>query len=278
MAVCAYCGCNNQMTREHLFPKGVSALLLDKPEDGHYFLEKSPVHFSNGEPTVKDVCAKCNNEILSQLDSYAVEFLGSQCNRNLKQNEMVILKYDYDLLLRWVLKLMFNSARVHERDVELLQRTRGYIIGNSNRPKRFALYLNLIHSHVLTNEEKDAVFKQTGESNDLLHHELFRNSIVRFNTNIKTEKLARAVMFKSFAFVVLLIHPKAPFETLKQFCSDFLKVAPHAVLINPNNSKVSAEAHLDTVKAMEGHLMHHSDAYFGKPWEQFEQKYIKRNK
>ncbi|MGD1087495.1 MAG: hypothetical protein ABR955_02055 [Verrucomicrobiota bacterium] len=57
-----------------------------------------------------------------------------------------------------------------------------------------------------------------------------------------------------------------------------MKVAPHAVLIEPNNLKVSAEAHLDTVKAVEGHMMFHSDAYFGKPWEQFEQAQIKRNK
>ena len=135
MPVCAYCGCNSQLTREHLFPKGVDALLLDE-EDGHYFLERSPNHFTHGEP----------------------------------------------------------------------------------------------------------------------------------------------IIFKPFVFAVLIIHPKAPFKIFQQFCSDFLKASPHAVLFNPNRLMISAEAHLDTVDALENHIVHNSDAYFGEPWKRFEQTQVNRKK
>jgi hypothetical protein len=77
---------------------------------------------------------------------------------------------------------------------------------------------------------------------------------------------------------VLIIHPKAPFKIFQQFCSDFLKASPHAVLFNPNSSTISAEAHLDTVDAIKNHIVHNSDAYFGEPWKRFEQTQINRKK
>ena len=146
VAGCAYCGSHsNPLTREHLFPKGIDSLLLEGDERSHFFLTRSPAYFVEGEPTVRDVCRVCNNGVLSEFDAYALGLL-RQCNRYLSEGETIVLYYDYDLLLRWLLKMCFNSARVHDNNVDMVRRARRYILGKSINPKRCAVFLRLINS------------------------------------------------------------------------------------------------------------------------------------
>lgn len=65
--ICAYCGKEAKGTKEHIISSGILGLF---PEcfatiDG----ERKVVH--HGDPMVKDVCADCNNNRLSYIDSYA---------------------------------------------------------------------------------------------------------------------------------------------------------------------------------------------------------------
>ena len=69
--ICAYCGKEAKGTKEHVISSGILGLF---PEcfatiDG----ERSIVH--QGDPMVKDVCADCNNNRISYIDSYAKEFI-----------------------------------------------------------------------------------------------------------------------------------------------------------------------------------------------------------
>ena len=69
--ICAYCGKEAKGTKEHIISSGILGLF---PEcfatiDG----ERSIVH--QGDPMVKDVCADCNNNGISYIDSYAKEFI-----------------------------------------------------------------------------------------------------------------------------------------------------------------------------------------------------------
>ena len=64
-----------------------------------------------GQPTIKDVCPKCNNDVLSKLDSYGLELYKRCFYRIADAGESVTFDYDYERLLRWILKLNFNSAR-----------------------------------------------------------------------------------------------------------------------------------------------------------------------
>ena len=69
--ICAYCGKEAKGTKEHIISSGILGLF---PEcfatiDG----ERSIVH--QGDPMVKDVCADCNNNRISYIDSYAKEFI-----------------------------------------------------------------------------------------------------------------------------------------------------------------------------------------------------------
>lgn len=69
--ICAYCGKEAKGTKEHIISSGILGLFLEcfATIDG----ERSIVH--QGDPMVKDVCADCNNNRISYIDSYAKEFI-----------------------------------------------------------------------------------------------------------------------------------------------------------------------------------------------------------
>ena len=65
MKKCAYClSTSKKLTREHIIPKGIIDLF---PESDYVYGQNIPF---KGESIIKDVCASCNNENLSDLDSY----------------------------------------------------------------------------------------------------------------------------------------------------------------------------------------------------------------
>lgn len=101
-----------KLTHEHIIPRFIY----------HYF-EKNNCKISGwnelvkktvgGEFKIKDVCDKCNNVLLGKLDSYASHFL--QKNGILTDvflQESINLTYDYDTLLRWLIKVSFNAMRI----------------------------------------------------------------------------------------------------------------------------------------------------------------------
>src|SRR5271170_1789254 len=117
MKKCAYCSeIKSALTREHVFP---NALDKEFRKDGSsmrepYWIDRLDEKMVGGEPTVKDVCQECNNVVLSQLDSYGLKLYKNYFCKIAEQNEMVKFEFDYDLLLRWILKLSYNSARANK--------------------------------------------------------------------------------------------------------------------------------------------------------------------
>ncbi|ROZ72087.1 hypothetical protein [Ramlibacter sp. WS9] len=67
--------------------------------------------FYKGDPTIKDVCAHCNNVLLSKLDSYLASLYDAHFHQILLPGEQASISYDHELLLRALLKVSFNSAR-----------------------------------------------------------------------------------------------------------------------------------------------------------------------
>ena len=65
---------------------------------------------------VKDVCARCNNGALSALDTYACKLYDSYFSKTVERNEHVDFRYDHDQLLRWLLKVSYNSSRTTHVD------------------------------------------------------------------------------------------------------------------------------------------------------------------
>lgn len=60
-------------------------------------------NYFKADPIIKDVCVKCNNEILSELDGTNLikKYFVSEYDPDTKLN----IDYDYRLLSRWLLKI-----------------------------------------------------------------------------------------------------------------------------------------------------------------------------
>jgi len=100
MTDCKYCGKERKLTREHIVP----AYMYDFQKE----LEIKVTGWNEvagkmvgGELKIKDVCAVCNNGVLSELDDYSKNLL--QTSGLLVQSydkEQISFIYNYDLLLR----------------------------------------------------------------------------------------------------------------------------------------------------------------------------------
>src|SRR5260370_41732919 len=131
---CAYCGAPGPLTREHLWPAALHLrrLVADGDDRSLFWLRRTGNAIPS-EVKIRDVCAKCNNIQLSALDNYGVGLFDRTFIRIPERYENVLFEYDYHSLKRWLLKLCFNSARVHAaRDLYVFQPLLPYILGRSN--------------------------------------------------------------------------------------------------------------------------------------------------
>jgi hypothetical protein len=110
MAICAYCAVDSPLTREHVTPKFVYQYL--KIEGKHVgWNRRMETWKSNLENVTKDVCAKCNNGPLAELDAYGKQFFEINQLHDQRYEKSLVLRYDFQLLSRWLLKISFNASR-----------------------------------------------------------------------------------------------------------------------------------------------------------------------
>lgn len=137
---CAYCNKAAPLTKEHLWPRGI---ITRSRINTSYFgkLEK----FVDAELTIKDVCASCNNGPLSALDRYICELFDSQFNRQIPPRQSRTFIYDYERLLRWLLKISYNTARANGTTIDVLAKYSQYILQGGTPPNDVSVRLELIH-------------------------------------------------------------------------------------------------------------------------------------
>ena len=140
--VCAYCAKEAPLTREHLWPGGI--IKRAKDLNTSYFGKLNK--FIDAELTIKDVCAECNNGPLSELDTYICELFDAQFCRQVVRREVRTFLYDYEKLLRWLLKISFNTARANDSDVVVLSRYANYVLMGGEPPNDVQVRLELIHT------------------------------------------------------------------------------------------------------------------------------------
>lgn len=145
---CAFCFQNNKLTREHVWPE---CILKRLPTYRGRFFEKAD-KLIDSDHVIKDVCVKCNNGVLSELDAYGCMLFDSYFHEIAEPGSEIQFKYYYDNLLRWLLKIAYNTARSSANpNTSLLQPIATYIIGQSARPSGIELYLDIVtHSMIPT--------------------------------------------------------------------------------------------------------------------------------
>lgn len=148
VSTCAFCGLPGTMTREHLWPAALHQRLLtaNSQSQSAFWLRRLEKPIA-AEPQIRDVCARCNNGVLSELDAYICELFDRSFIRMPARGDSISFDYDYHRLKRWLLKMSYNSARIHSApDLEALEKTRKYILGDGDALGRStAVFLHLTY-------------------------------------------------------------------------------------------------------------------------------------
>jgi hypothetical protein len=97
-----------------------------------------------GALQIGDVCARCNNEKLSALDTYICELHDRYFKTIVHAGDRVDVRFDFDRLLRWLLKTGYNTARARGWHVKKDSGLPQYILGEGDRPLGFRVFLQLI--------------------------------------------------------------------------------------------------------------------------------------
>lgn len=166
MGICAYCQKDKKLTREHIIPSFLYE--YQKKAEGKFvgWVEKAkkvlPV-----EGVIKDVCEHCNNVVLGHLDSVASEMLNNCGVLSVNYtNKTLVLDYDYHLLLRWLLKVSYNSSRSADNFPCRFQKYISYIIGEQViSPDDVFLLVGLSKPDSIPEDERKELFELFPDSN-----------------------------------------------------------------------------------------------------------------
>jgi len=232
---CAFCGPTDaKRTREHLWPASLHrrvAALLDGGEQ-KFWIARLGKALSN-EPTIRDVCATCNNGELSSLDNYICQVFDREFSSIRERGEEVKLEYDYHLLKRWLLKMSYNSARLSGSDAALFQPLLPYIMGkNQSIGRSVKLFLEMTYPSHLTEEEAHDGVPMT------VRPAINRVGFVGYKTPAGM-KIVRAVHLRSFSFLLAFLPPTAKAASMQAFVTEFLSSRPAARELRASMSQVS---------------------------------------
>ena len=110
--VCAYCGKEAKGTKEHI----ISCAILDLFPECYITFDETRNRIHESDPMVKDVCADCNNNRISYIDSYAKDFIARYFIQTYSENDRVEIEYDYAMIQKMLLKYAYNDMRSHKED------------------------------------------------------------------------------------------------------------------------------------------------------------------
>lgn len=274
---CAYCGeAGNRFTNEHLWPGALHRRFAEGSGGTHFFLDRSPQKFVAGEPTVKDVCVKCNNGELSKLDTYACELYDRYFHLQIESGQTINFEFDYERLLRWLLKIVFNSARIHGSDTKVITSYRNYILGQFQEPRHVRLFLYLIKPAIYTVEDEivDTAFK----AGTNMYADRLRVGHVAVPNDAFEAVTGRSVIINAFAFSIFLGDRNAPVGCMREVESAFFKACPCARLLDSQGKPADVAATGDDAKAaLAWHHLINKEAY-GEPFDRFREKYLKNRR
>lgn len=253
---CAYCKENLALTKEHVWPKG----LIKRFDPEALTYSKNTNRFFKSDLVVKDVCVECNNVKLSSLDSYLCEIFDSTFHEFVAPGCPARINYNYDLLLRGLLKISFNSARTQADNLEKIKahdRFSGYILDGGYRPSYVQLRLLIVTS------AKQLQFGKGYIGN--FEPDLLRCVDINYDGPLSARFFVRSVVIRSYWFYIIISKRKESKAKWEQFNRAFAgwKIQP-GKLLQPGIHSLNIPASETTYmhEALLGSLV---DAKFNRP-------------
>lgn len=193
--ICAYCKESSPLTKEHIWPNG---FIKRFGSDGLTY-NKKVNRFFKSDPVIKDVCASCNNEKLSALDTYLCELFDSFFHEIVEPGEPAFFDYSYEKLLRGLLKISFNSARTQDEvdgKIGAHDKFSSYILDGGYKPNDVQLRLLIVTSSKMYLPEQGYVGR--------LEPEFFRCTDISYDGPLSNRFIVRAVIIKSYWFYIVI--------------------------------------------------------------------------
>jgi hypothetical protein len=228
---CGFCSSSNNLTREHIFPNSV----LKRYEDMLSINDKSEKTFK-ADLVVKDVCSICNNGVLSDLDAKFITIFDKYMHEPIFPGASVEFEYDYNDLLRELLKITYNSARASSdgiKSINVLKKYVPYILGKVNEADDVMLRLQIV-----TSSKKLNVI--TNEVEGMIEAKILRSAKIPYDGPQSSNFIVRLVAFNSFWFYLLLPIKKVSLTKHQNFLEGFSnwRIQP-GLLVVKNQSSLS---------------------------------------
>lgn len=130
--LCRYCQLEKIMTREHIIPRFIYKFLKSATPPLIGWNERAGKLIS-GEATIADVCGDCNGGALSDLDAYGKFFLENNgFLSKVYTKEKTDINYNYDILLRWLLKICYNAVTAkNDPSLPYFEKHKDYILNGA---------------------------------------------------------------------------------------------------------------------------------------------------
>jgi hypothetical protein len=193
--ICAYCKEAKPLTKEHIWPSGFIKRFAD---DALTYNKKTNSLFKS-DPVIKDVCAECNNVKLSLLDSYLCKLFDAYFHGVIPAGSPAAIHYDYDKLLRGLLKMSFNSVRTQSEENDKIKthdKFSNFILEGGYRPNDVQVRLLI----VTTSKMFEPVKGYIGD----LEPDFFRCVDINYTGSLSNRFIVRCVMIKSYWFYIIL--------------------------------------------------------------------------
>lgn len=228
---CAYCGAVENLTREHIFPESV----ISRYEGYLLSCTDRSDTFFRADLVVKDVCAFCNNGFLSRLDNYFISLFERYMTVPILPGDKVEIEFDYNSLLRFLLKVSYNSSRASGdgvQAIEVLSRYVPFMQGYESSASDVMLRLQIFTSAKKFNLETNRV-------EGLLDAYMLRSAKIPYNGSQCDNFIIRMVAFNSFWFYLIIpvgfvsrLKREAVIKGFKKWC-----IQP-GIPISPADSKL----------------------------------------
>lgn len=196
---------------------------------------------------MRDVCATCNSGPLSELDAYAQSF--TEKNRfhrtfELKRPTLLII-YDYEVLLRWLLKVSYNAMRAADRDATAVSKCTGFILGSEPLTFHPEIFVEVIRNLPIADDKRHKLPESMKDSKSLTTHR-FRVGTFGFPRS-EAISVCRLVVINAFYFYIMLFPATVPAEEVNEILLEFRRGLRYTFRLRPNRRSVNVKVSKNTI-------------------------------
>ena len=139
----------------------------------------------------------------------------------------IAFQYNFHLLVRWLLKICFNSARMHDSDVRHLRSCREYILTGNHHPGHVVVHLQLTVPSPMSADTL-AFAREHGVMEQEFEPRLNRVGHLGYRTRFGYSRAVRAVHLQSFVFLIHLYPDNVEESRRRAELRDFAQHFPYA--------------------------------------------------